>query len=260
MRRIKGVSVSLPSVVGPYTSVNCTLTLLSSSIRVSSLLSGGAYARDTSNDDTRFVDYFGSVQSVVTSGATNDSGMFETNSKGERFLPFEGAGAISTWSISLPDQFRSFDYSTISDVILHIRYMARDGGDVLGKRVTKELQKMLNDQSQVEQALLFNLRYDFPTEWSAFANVGGPFTFTLRKDYFPYMVQRSKLHVDAITLYAQDPLDTSKLAQTTPAIPATLSNDLSAKGQFDLSFPADPKVLTSAQPQVFLILQYHFGN
>lgn len=194
---------------------------------------------------------------MVTSGGTNDSGMFETNLRDERFLPFEGAGAVSTWSISLPEKFHAFNYSTISDVILHIRYTARDGGEALGNRATKELQKMLNDKSQVEQALLFNLRYDFPTEWSAFVNSGGPFVFSLRKDYFPYLVQGSKVSVDATTLYAQTG---SKLAQLAVAVPAALSNDLNTKEQSDLSFIADGQVLTQQQRQVFLLVQYHFGG
>ena len=33
LRRLKTVSITLPSVTGPYTSVNCTLTLLSNSVR-----------------------------------------------------------------------------------------------------------------------------------------------------------------------------------------------------------------------------------
>ena len=37
MRRIKNVSLSIPSVAGPYTSVNCTLSLLKSSLRKSPL-------------------------------------------------------------------------------------------------------------------------------------------------------------------------------------------------------------------------------
>ena len=49
----------------------------------------------------------------------------------ERYLPFEGAGAISTWRLDLSKQFRTFDYDTISDVILHLRYTARDGGQAL---------------------------------------------------------------------------------------------------------------------------------
>ena len=39
-RRVKTVAVSIPCVAGPYTSINCTLTMLKSSIRKSSLASG----------------------------------------------------------------------------------------------------------------------------------------------------------------------------------------------------------------------------
>ena len=127
MRRIKNVALSIPSVVGPYTSVNCTLSLLKSSLRKSPV-AGDGYARQGSEDD-RFVDYIGAVQSIVTSSGQNDSGMFETNLRDERFLPFEGAGAESTWKLDLPQDYRTFDYDTISDVILHIRYTARQGVD-----------------------------------------------------------------------------------------------------------------------------------
>src|SRR5262249_41412528 len=88
IRRIKTVSLTIPSVAGPYTSVSCTLSLLKSSIRKSPLLSDDGYAR-TGSDDGRFVDYYGSIQQTVTSNGNNDSGMFETNLRDERFLPFE---------------------------------------------------------------------------------------------------------------------------------------------------------------------------
>jgi Tc toxin complex TcA C-terminal TcB-binding domain len=109
MRRIKSVRLSVPSVVGPYTSVNCTLTLQSSSIRTSPLLANGVYARSTTQEDDRFTNYFGSTDVIVTSSGTADSGMFETNLKDERFLPFEGHGAISAWKLSLPP-LPQFDY------------------------------------------------------------------------------------------------------------------------------------------------------
>jgi Tc toxin complex TcA C-terminal TcB-binding domain len=35
------------------------------------------------------------LQSIVTSSAQNDSGMFETNLRDERFLPFENSGVVS---------------------------------------------------------------------------------------------------------------------------------------------------------------------
>src|SRR3989442_4705911 len=139
MRRIKSVAVSLPSVVGPYTPVNCTLSLLKSTVRKSPV---GDYARQGAEDD-RVLDYSRAVQSVVTSSGSNDSGLFETNLRDERFLPFEGAGAISAWSLELPSEFRLFDYMTISDVILHVRYTARQGGNLLGSQALTELRDML---------------------------------------------------------------------------------------------------------------------
>jgi hypothetical protein len=75
--------------------------------------------------------YYGNTDIVVTSGGDNDSGMFEPNLNDQHFLPFEGAGAISTWTLSLPGPLCTLDYMTISDVILHLRYTARSGGSAL---------------------------------------------------------------------------------------------------------------------------------
>ena len=62
----------------------------------------------------------------VGGGGTNPGGgMFETNLRDERFLPFEDAGAIGTWTLTLPSKHSAFDYSTISDVILHIHSTER---------------------------------------------------------------------------------------------------------------------------------------
>ena len=39
----------------------------------------------------------------------------------ERFLPFEGAGAVSSCPLTLPTDLRGFDHLSISDAVLHIR-------------------------------------------------------------------------------------------------------------------------------------------
>jgi hypothetical protein len=83
-RRIKSVAVSIPCLTGPYTSVNCTLTLLKSSVRTTPILRDDRYAREDAEDD-RFSDYYGSLQSIVTSSTQNDSGLFETNLRDERY-------------------------------------------------------------------------------------------------------------------------------------------------------------------------------
>src|SRR5260221_8170183 len=111
MRRIKSAALTIPCVVGPYTSINCTLTLLSNSTRISADAGGpdGTYAPSTDTDDPRFVDNFAATQSIATSHAQNDTGMFELNFRDERYLPFEGAGVISRWQIDLPRDTNAFD-------------------------------------------------------------------------------------------------------------------------------------------------------
>lgn len=258
MRRIKNVALSMPSVVGPYTSVNCTLSLLKSSLRKSPLPKDGEYARQSSEDD-RFVDYIGAVQSIVTSSGQNDSGMFETNLRDERFLPFEGAGAESTWKLDLPNDYRAFDYDTISDVILHIRYTARQGVDPT--KVKASLVDLLQKANQSSLALLFSLRNDFPTEWSAFVNGAGDFAATIRNNFFPYFTQRKAITISGLDLYGQDVKKHHVVGDQNVWYAATANLGDTSKQAFTVTIapdaPGPNQVLTrSANAQAFLIVRY----
>ncbi|MEI7768417.1 MAG: hypothetical protein WCI67_00435 [Chloroflexales bacterium] len=199
LRRIKTVGLTIPCVTGPYTSVSCTLTLTKSSLRRSPL-PGDGYARQGSEDD-RFVDYFSATQSIVTSSAQNDSGLFEANLHDDRLLPFEGAGAESAWKLELPTDFRQFDYRTISDVILHMRYTAREGGVPLRKGAVDSLKAMVAAVGTSGLGLLFSLRHDFSSEWAAFVKGAGDFAATIRKDYFPYLAENKVITITGFDLY-----------------------------------------------------------
>ena len=107
MRRHKAVSLSIPCVAGPYTTVGCKLSLISNRYRKSTALrQGGATDKDKyqeqAGNDERFVYNVGTIQSIATSTGQSDSGMFELNFRDERYLPFEGTGAIGTWQLELP--------------------------------------------------------------------------------------------------------------------------------------------------------------
>lgn len=191
-RRLKTVSVSIPSIAGPYSSVNCTLTLLKSSIRRNSLLGDDGYARAGAEDD-RFSDHFGSLQSIVTSSGQSDSGMFETNLRDERYLPFEGSGAISEWQLELPADIRQFNYDTISDVILHIKYTAREGGVILRNGALANLKTCIEEAQTVGAVRLFSVRHEFPIEWAKFQSAnqsGNPpwheLSLELREEHYPF--------------------------------------------------------------------------
>ena len=137
-RRIKSVSISIPCIAGPYITINCSLRLLKNSVRIStSMNESGTYEHNNDEgvwiDDDRFRESNVPVKAIATSTAQRDAGMFELNFRDERYLPFEGAGVISDWKIELtqdPD-LRLFDYSTISDIIIHISYTAREDAGTL---------------------------------------------------------------------------------------------------------------------------------
>ena len=212
-RRIKSVSISIPCVVGPYTSVSAKLTLLKNRIRKNGN-SQSPYAY-TGIEDSNFIHDLTGTQSVATSQAQTDSGLFELNFKDERYLPFEGAGAISAWRLELPTEFRSFDYGTISDVILHMNYTAREGGDALKGMVNVHVQGTLNkwidELSEDETGLLrlISMKQEFSSEWHSFfqpqtSDNGQTYihqlAFEITTRHFPYFLRNKDLNLIDIRL------------------------------------------------------------
>ncbi len=192
MRRIKTVSISIPCVTGPYTSINCILSLIKHETRVSSLLDGGKYKKKEDAEDARFKTRFGAISSIATSSGQGDSGMFELNFNDERYLPFEGAGADSEWLVTMPKENNYFDFSTISDVILHVNYTARSGGVDFSNKAQTYLDTILPSNSYK----LFSLKHEFPNEWHKFLNPGNSsdqeFAAKLTTEHYPFFV-RNKL-------------------------------------------------------------------
>jgi len=170
MRRIKSVALTIPCIVGPYTSLNCTLRLLEHKFRINAIAKDkNDYLEKADETDERFSTVNVPITSIATSTGQNDSGVSELNFRDERYIPFEGAGVISKWRLELPVQFRQFDYDTISDVILNVRYTSIDGGDKLKKAAADLVQKYIKsveDLSQQEGLFAaFDLIHDFPSEW-----------------------------------------------------------------------------------------------
>ncbi len=257
LRRIKTVALTVPAVSGPYTGVNCTLSLLRSSLRKTPD-AGDKYARQGS-EDARFIDYTGAIQSIVTSGGQNDSGLFEVNLRDERFLPFEGAGAESTWRLDLPNEYRAFDYDTISDVIVHVRYTARQG--VEPGKVKTALDESFKQAAQSNLSVLLDLRHEFPGEWAAFVNGNGDFRAVIRRDVFPYFTHSRKLSIARLDLYAGD-VGMHHVAGA-PADWAAASAELDDPARQAFTFkaaadePGPTQVLTrDPDGQAFLLIRY----
>ena len=205
MRRIKSVSLTIPAVVGPYTGVNCTLTLLSSRTRFRNVR-----AADGREDEQNFAVTHAAQASIATSHAQNDSGMFELNFRDERYLPFEGMGAAgSKWRIELPKENNAFDLSTISDVILHIRYTAREGGEAFRNATREHLAAILADAASSRQARVFSMKTEFPTEWHSFLRNPAPvagalmhrISLDLSRERFPFLFRGKTLAASEVRLF-----------------------------------------------------------
>lgn len=206
-RRLKSVSVSIPCIVGPYTSVSAKLTLIKSRYRYKAD-SGGSYpeALGNNNDDSRFKYTLGAIQSIATSHGQNDSGMFELNFRDERYLPFEYAGAISTWRLELPTEVKQFDYNTISDVIVHVKYTAREGGSGLKTAANNALKNQLKmiKQGLGHQGLhlAINMKHDLPNEWHLLKK-SGVIDLTIDQSRLPYMVQSLSPEIKDVVFIAK---------------------------------------------------------
>jgi hypothetical protein len=220
-RRIKSVSITLPCIAGPYTTISCTLRLLKNSIRINTANGENGYPRNTddqgfpSNDD-RFIENNIPVKAIAASNAQNDSGIFELNFRDERYLPFEGAGAISQWSLELfndnhPDfgkPLRQFDYSTITDAILHINYMAREDAGTFKNSAIAHLREYFNQDEATPSLRMFNLRQEFPSQWHRFLYPTNPqdgnvFELEILPHLFPLRDQGKTLKVNTIWLLAR---------------------------------------------------------
>ncbi|MEM6830336.1 MAG: hypothetical protein AAF551_07450, partial [Bacteroidota bacterium] len=252
MRRIKTVSISVPCIAGPYTSLNCTLRLLNHEFRNSKVVAGAAdYAKNLEESDERFVYNPIATTSIAVSQGQNDSGTFELTFNGERYLPFEGAGAISRWRLELPDAFRQFDYDTISDVIMHLSYTSCEGGQTLKSAAQEHLETYVSDAEELsqEQGLfrMFSLKHEFPNEWHRLLQEldgEAPYLFRLgnleeRLPFFANSKQVSALTVDSFRLFSSTG-DVSvnfrrvdapeQLDEAGNLLPAPISNGIATSG------------------------------
>lgn len=188
-RRIKAVRLTVPCITGPYVNVSATLTLTGSKLRPTAVL----------DKELVMVPPRRSV-SVATSTAQNDAGVFELSFRDERYMPFEGAGAISTWELRLPKTFRQFDYQTINDVILSISYTAEQDGVLRERAEDKNAElkgAIFHYLKHNVVARTFSLRQDFSSAFTRLLNgvVGTSVSITIEDRHFPSFLRGQPIDV-----------------------------------------------------------------
>jgi hypothetical protein len=112
LRRIKRVSVTLPAVLGPYEDLAAMLTQTYSKVEMGDTVGANVWENMRAS------------QQIALSSGVDDDGMFTLNFDDERYLPFEGTGAVSTWNLrftrSTPELL-----AALSDVIVRVSYTAK---------------------------------------------------------------------------------------------------------------------------------------
>lgn len=192
-RKIKDIKITVPAVVGPYENVHASLQQTSNQVVLKSdgAINAIKYLVNPSEEEQPETDLlrvnWKPNQEIAISKADQDSGLFELSFGDERYLPFEGTGAVSTWELSLPQATNRFDISTISDVIIHLDYTALNGGEVLSRQV-----KNLDQIKYYQGTLVVNLSAVYPEEWGKFKQAKGQFSelkFKLFPEIFPIHVK-----------------------------------------------------------------------
>lgn len=181
-RRIRSIQLTMPCVAGPYAPVTGTLTLTGSRRRPQAGLAAELLE-----------DVATGQPSISLSSGRDDGGVFELSLQDDRYLPFEGLGAISDWKLQLPEKLRLFNYRTISDVILTVRHTAKRGGELFATQVSSKIAQALDALKTPGRTngtfQLASVRHDFPDVWYRF-QAGEPLTLDLTTDLLPYVLRQ----------------------------------------------------------------------
>ncbi|KAG4442597.1 hypothetical protein IFR05_001927 [Cadophora sp. M221] len=176
-RRLRAVTVTMPCTVSPVVGVNATLTLTDHTWRLST--SGATDARSYAmkppggdgGPDSRFASSALPISSIAVSTGQADSGLFELAFSSERYLPFEGAGAISSWKLELPSTaLQAFDYGSITDVLFNLRYTSLNGGEQFKSAAVGSVNAFAKSVDSLADSqglfVAFDLQIDFSSAWA----------------------------------------------------------------------------------------------
>jgi len=189
-RKITSLAVTIPAIVGPYQNIHATLTQTGNKIATKATVDSVAYLlgiNDTTNPGSVWENW-NNNQAIAVSTANNDSGMFQLNFNDSRYLFFEGTGAVSDWQLDMPKASNQFNFESISDVIINLRYTAYDGGEAFRN-------DLLNDADinpilkNYEGTKYFSMRQYYGTAWQQLLRTGSAEIVLTRQMFIPNLTE-----------------------------------------------------------------------
>ncbi|MBD2825866.1 Tc toxin subunit A-related protein [Xenorhabdus szentirmaii] len=162
LRQIKRISVSISLnnwAITPDSSseISAVLTQTGSSTLTNADIEGVNWLYDpnrTTGNSKNIVTNLRAQQQIALSSLSEDDGsaakdnwLYTLMFDDDRYLPFEGTGAISTWTLEFPDKsvidniFKNMSIWRLEDISIHVHYTAVDGGKQFAKAVKEKLKK-----------------------------------------------------------------------------------------------------------------------
>ncbi|GAA0994539.1 hypothetical protein GCM10009555_087220 [Acrocarpospora macrocephala] len=158
-RRIRTLSVTFDGYEGPL-GVNATLTQLGHKTVLSADPKAVKFLLDAKGTPPASVraDWRPTQQIALSDleEGRDNNGLFELRYDDDRYLPFEGTGAVSTWRLEAAGR-----HPDLFDVTIVVKYTAEQGGEVFGNAV----KGMLKPYSA---ARYVDVAGEFPQEWQEF--------------------------------------------------------------------------------------------
>lgn len=206
-RQVKSISITIPAILGPNQNIKATLTQTGSQILIRPEIDGVDYLlglnSQTPNSSVLRANWRAS-QKVALSSGIDDAGMFLLDLNDERYLPFEGTGAVSSWRLEMPKESNRLDYASLTDVVIRLRYTALDGGAAFASEVRRKVNGI---PYRAQRA--FNLAVNFPTPWYGFCHPPSEATqqnleFIMGRGWFPANLHLGQVvEIDALLQLAE---------------------------------------------------------
>ena len=141
-RQITTVDVTLPAVMAPYQDARLLLTQLTSTTAVKPVVTSldYLYAPDATRVPLDVKLNLRNSQQIAVSTGIDDLGLH--TQMDERYLPFEGTGAVSRWRFELPmgkDHTQTALCESLTDIIIRVRYLAFAGNTAYTQAVIEKL-------------------------------------------------------------------------------------------------------------------------
>jgi hypothetical protein len=152
LRLVKSVSLTVIALVPPTESIHATL----SNTGLSRVMIGPPF------DQPRVIQR--QPESIAVTAASNGTGLFELRFDDPILLPFEGAGVETTWMLDLPKGANRFDFGTLADILLTVRYTAQED-KTYREKVLSQMGMTTDRKLRAGGSISFPLRTALPDEW-----------------------------------------------------------------------------------------------